>query len=418
VPGRLQRARVALGARPVATDAAAAALLAALGLMAVRVGIDTALPGYRPPPTAAWVGLTLALILPLAWRRRFPLTVLLGVTVIFFPYRLADVPDLTVSVVVWWLALYSAGAYGRAPWKDRVRALNVVAALGFLAYRLVIVGGAVVQGPQLLRAAFLVLFNIAFVVAAWVFGDVVAERRRQERALVERAEQLEVEREEKARRAVFDERVRIARELHDVIAGHVSVMGVQAGAARRVMERQPSRAAEALATIEQTSRHAVDELHRMLGFLRTEGDSEDIAHRDLALQDIAPQPRLDQLQSLLGSFDTGLEVQVTVSGVRRDVPASLEVSACRIVQEALTNVLKHSTADNACVAIAYGDAELSIEVTDHGAPRGAGGPLSGGHGLLGMRERVALHRGRLQAGPQPAGGFRVAATFPLERTRG
>jgi signal transduction histidine kinase len=236
---------------------------------------------------------------------------------------------------------------------------------------------------------------------------VVAERRRQERALVERAEQLEVEREEKARRAVFDERVRIARELHDVVAGHVSVMGVQAGAARRVMERQPARAAEALATIEQTSRHAVDELHRMLGFLRREDEPEDIA----------PQPRLDQLDALLENVDTGLDVHVTVSGVPRDLPASLEVSAYRIVQESLTNVLKHSTAEHACVGVEYGDGHLSIEVTDDGARRDADVPASGGHGLIGMRERVALHRGQLQAGPQPSGGFRVLATFPLEGTR-
>jgi signal transduction histidine kinase len=407
VPGRLQRAKVALGTRPLVTDAAEAVLLAALGVLAVRVGIDTALPGYRPPPTAVWVLLTLALILPLAWRRRFPLSVLAVVTVVFFPYRLVDVPDLTVSVVVWWLALYSAGAYGRPRRRDLVRALNVVAALGFLAYRLVVVGGSVVEGTQLVRAAFLVLFNIAFVVAAWVFGDVVAERRRQERALLERAAQLEAEREEKARRAVFDERLRIARELHDVIAGQVSVMGVQAGAARRVMERQPARAAEALATIEHTSRHTVDELHRMLGFLRREGEPEDIA----------PQPRLSRLDTLLDGFDTGVDVQVSVSGVPRDVPTSLEVSAYRIVQEALTNVVKHSTAEHACVAVAYGDRRLSVAVTDDGRARDGGPSASGGHGLIGMRERVALHRGDLQAGPQPTGGFRVLATFPLDGTR-
>ena len=384
-------------------DAAAAVLLAGLGVMAVRVGIDTAPPGYRPPPTAEWTLLTLALVLPLAWRRRFPLTVLLVVTAVFFPYRLTDVPDLTVSVVVWWLALYSAGAYGSGRWRDWVRAVNVVAALGFLAFRLVMAGGALAQGSLLLRAVFFVLFNVAFVIAAWVFGDVVAQRRQQERALVERAAQLEIEREEKARRAVFDERVRIARELHDIVAHHVSVMGVQAGAARRVMDRQPSRAAEALALIEQTSRHAVVELQRMLGFLRREGDPDDVG----------PQPRLDQLDALLDAFaDTGIDVRLSVSGAPRNLPASLEVSAYRILQEALTNVLKHSDAEHVEVAVRAEPAGLSIEVVDDGSTSSQ--TTSGGHGLIGMRERVALHRGTLQAGPLPAGGYRVLATFPLD----
>jgi len=170
--------RAAVGQSLFVADAAATVLLAALGVMAaVRVGIDTSPPGYRPPPTVVWVLLTLALVLPLAWRRRFPLVVLVVVTVVFFPYRWLDVSDLTVSVVVWWLALYSAGAYGQGAWRNRVRLLDIVSALGFLAYRLGTAGGAVVEGPLLFRAVFFVLFNVAFVVAAWVFGDVVAERR-------------------------------------------------------------------------------------------------------------------------------------------------------------------------------------------------------------------------------------------------
>jgi signal transduction histidine kinase len=396
-------ARAAGEARPVLADSAAAAVLAILGVLAVRVGIDTAPAGYRPPPAGLWVGLTLALVLPLALRRRCPLAVLVVVTVVFFPYRIVDVPDLTVSVVVWWLALYSAGAYGQARWRNWVRGFNVVAALGFLTYRLVVVAGTVVQGPLLLRAVFLVLFNAAFVVAAWRFGDSVAERRAHERVLVDRATQLEREREEEARRAVFDERVRIARELHDVVAHHVSVMGVQAGAARRVMTRQPARAAEALASVEETSRQAVVDLQRMLGFLRREDEPEALA----------PQPRLAQLDALVTEVgETGVVVEVSVAGQPRELPPSVEVSAYRIVQEALTNVIKHSTASTARVCLAYEPRVFTVEVTDDGDSASDRGSVRGGHGLIGMRERVGLHRGQFLAGPLPAGGFRVRAAFP------
>ncbi len=398
-----RRARAAGEARPLLADAAAAAVLAVLGVLAVRVGIDTAPAGYRPPPTGVWVGLTLALVLPLALRRRCPLSVLIVVTVVFFPYRIVDVPDLTVSVVVWWLALYSAGAYGQGRGRHWVRGINVVAALGFLAYRLVVVAGAPAHGPLLLRAVFLVLFNAAFVVAAWRFGDLVAERRAHERALADRAARLERDREEEARRAVFDERVRIARELHDVVAHHVSVMGVQAGAARRVMTRQPARAAEALASIEETSRQAVVDLQRMLGFLRQEDEPDALA----------PQPRLAQLDALVTEVgETGVVVEVSVAGRPRELPPSVEVSAYRIVQEALTNVVKHSTAGRVQVCLAYEPRAFTVEVTDDGDGRTEGAAAPGGHGLIGMRERIGLHRGQFHAGPLPTGGFRVRAAFP------
>ncbi|MGY1702553.1 sensor histidine kinase [Geodermatophilus sp. SYSU D00766] len=399
----VRRARAAGEARPLLADAAAAAVLAVLGVLAVRVGIDTAPPGYLPPPAGVWVGLTLALVLPLALRRRCPLAVLIVVTVVFFPYRIVDVPDLTVSVVVWWLALYSAGAYGHERWRNRVRGINVVAALGFLAYRLVVAAGAPVQGPLLMRAVFFVLFNAAFVVAAWRFGDLVAERRAHERALVDRAARLERDRAEEARRAVFEERVRIARELHDVVAHHVSVMGVQAGAARRVMTRQPARAAEALASVEETSRQAVVDLQRMLGFLRQEDEPDALA----------PQPRLAQLDALVAEVgETGVVVEVSVAGRPRELPPSVEVSAYRIVQEALTNVVKHSTAGQVQVCLSYEPRVFTVEVTDDGDTRTDGAAAPGGHGLIGMRERVGLHRGRFHAGPLPAGGFRVLAAFP------
>ena len=384
-----------------------AVALGAVGLLALRVGIDTAPPGSDPPPTAVWVGLTLALILPLTWRRRFPLTVLVTVTAVFFPYRLVDVPDLTVSVVVWWLALYSAGAYGSPRRRDWVRGLNVVAALGFVAYRLVTFEGSLLQGPPLLRNLFVVLFNVVFVVAALAFGNTMARRREYETALVERASELEREREEKARRAVFDERVRIARELHDVVAHHVSVMGVQAGAARRVLQRSPAQAEEALSNIETASRQAVAELQRLLGFLRREGE----------VDELTPQPGLGQLDALAEEVrHAGLHVEISVEGQVRPLPPTIELSAYRIVQESLTNTIRHAGATKATVLLRYEPRVLQIQVTDDGTGLHSNGEgESPGHGLIGMRERASLHGGRLSAGPRPEGGFGVSASFPLDR---
>ena len=395
----------ALGRRRVLTDGVVACVLAAVGLLAVRTGIDTAPPGYDPPPTAVWVGLTLALILPLAWRRRFPLTVLVAITAVFFPYRIVDLPDLTVSVVAWWLALYSAGAYGAPGRRDWVRAVNVVAAFGFVAYRLLTFDGALVRGPVLLRNLFVVLFNLVFVTAALAFGNTMARRREYEVALVDRAAELEREREEKARRAVFDERVRIARELHDVVAHHVSVMGVQAGAARRVLERSPGQAAQALTNIEDASRHAVAELQRLLGFLRRDGE----------VDQPTPQPNLRQLDALAEEVRrVGLDVELSVEGRAQPLPETVELSAYRIVQEALTNTIRHAGATKATVLLRYEPEELQIEVTDDGAGRPQQESTTRvGHGLIGMRERANLHGGRVSAGPRPEGGFGVRATFPL-----
>jgi signal transduction histidine kinase len=204
---------------------------------------------------------------------------------------------------------------------------------------------------------------------------------------------------------VFAERVRIARELHDVVAHHVSVMGVQAAGARRVMGRDPELAAEALSSIEHSSRRAVAELHRLLGFLRRAGDSDELS----------PQPSLAQLGDLVDdAHEADLTVRLTISGNARPLSPTLEVSAYRIVQEALTNVRKHSQASTAHVGLFYRPTELEVEIVDNGPEsesEGVGGLP--GHGLIGMRERAALHGGHLCADPRPEGGFAVHAVFPL-----
>jgi signal transduction histidine kinase len=238
---------------------------------------------------------------------------------------------------------------------------------------------------------------------AWLAGLTLRERAVREAEAQERAIRAEREREENARRAVFEERVRIARELHDVVAHHVSMMGVQAGAARMVIDRDRAKARDALTAIEASSRQAVDELHRLLGFLRQAGDADDLA----------PSPGVSLLPRLAaGMSDSELAVEVSVEGTERPLPPTVDVSAYRIVQEALTNTLKHAQASRADVRLCYRPGEVEVEIIDNGL--GAAGHSAGGSGLglIGMRERAALHGGWLMAAPEPGGGFAVRVNLP------
>lgn len=243
--------------------------------------------------------------------------------------------------------------------------------------------------------------------------DAARERREREELLALRNRQLEAQRADNARRAVLEERVRIAREVHDVVAHSVSVMGIQAGAARRVLTRDPDAAVAALGSIEQTGRAAVIELHRLLGFLR----QDDRARVDPG-GSRCPQPGVDQLGPLVEqAAAAGLSADLTVEGQPRELPSGLQVSVYRIVQEALTNTLRHAGARKAEVLLRYDDDALKVEVLDdgRGPDRDSAPPepsAAGGHGLLGMRERTAPHGGRLQAGARPGGGYRVVASLP------
>jgi signal transduction histidine kinase len=249
----------------------------------------------------------------------------------------------------------------------------------------------------------LVFIPVDFAVS-WVAGVAVRARGEQAEVAQTRATQAERGGEENARRAVFEERVRIARELHDVVAHHVSMMGVQAGAARVVIDSDRVKAKESLTAIEVSSRQAVGELHRLLGFLRQAGDEDDLA----------PRPGLSQLPRLAASMsDSDLAVEVSIEGEERSLPPMIDVSAYRIVQEALTNTLKHSAASRADVHVRYWPGELEVEIIDEG--RGAtalSGTSPGGLGLIGMRERAALHGGQLTAGPVSGGGFAVRVKLP------
>ena len=248
------------------------------------------------------------------------------------------------------------------------------------------------------------------ILVAWLIGRNLRHRRARWAELQARAERLEREREEEARRAVTEERLRIARELHDVIAHSMSVIAVQSAVGNHVIDTQPAEARQALAAIEATSRSALTEMRRLLGVLRQEGEPRG---------SLAPAPGLADLASLVGQVqDAGLRVWINVDGQRGPVPPGIDLSAYRIIQEALTNVIKHAAVSSANITISYRPDSVTVEITDQG-PRVPGAPqvpparTGSGHGIIGMRERVAVFGGEFTAGPGPDGGFRVRACFPI-----
>jgi signal transduction histidine kinase len=245
--------------------------------------------------------------------------------------------------------------------------------------------------------------TLVVLVASWILGDNLRTRRAYLRELEEKAKRLERERAESDRRAAAEEQARIARELHDVIAHNVSVMVLQAAGGREVFDAEPARARDALASIEATGREALTELRRLLG----------LAHAGEDGASVGPQPGLVSLGALVDQVrGAGLEVELVFEGDEGDVPPAVELSAYRIVQEALTNTLRHAFAKHAWVFVRRTDGEFEVEVLDDGAgPSPTGSP--DGRGLVGMRERVALFEGELEAGPRKDGGFRIRARLPL-----
>ncbi|MGW4800299.1 sensor histidine kinase [Nonomuraea sp. NPDC004297] len=269
-----------------------------------------------------------------------------------------------------------------------------------------------------------VALALACGVAGWLGVALVRTRRRHRAALAEQGRLLERERERAARAAVDAERARIATELHDIVSHNVSLMVVQAGAARQVLPTMPGTAETALKAVEAAGRDALTELRHLLGLLAPSPDGND----EPGDPGLAPQPGLGQLGALADRIAfAGLPVEVRVSGEPRPVPAGIDVTAYRIVQEALTNALKHGEAAKAEVSVRYTDQYLRVEVLNSGPsvltgpPRrpgaAGGGRVSGGagRGLLGLRERVAVYGGDLDARRRLGGGFRVRARIPLER---
>jgi signal transduction histidine kinase len=381
-----------LRANPWWFDSALA--LAAAGLSTAFFIFHPAASGLPSGTLVLGCGLVLLNTVPLAARRRFPLAVLAIVVASGLAFTALDLPPdiLWVAVPV---AVYSVAAYA-----DRWASLAGLAAaeLGSVANQLT---------PGRFQAPT-VVSNALLIAAAWLLGHFVGVRRLYVLQLEERTAELEQAREELARRAVTEERLRLARELHDVVAHAMSVIAVQSGVGAHVANTQPKEAAKALAAIEATSRAALEELRRLLGVLRQEDEPPG---------DLAPVPGLADLDSLLAEVArAGLAVKLRVNGTRPPLPAGVDLSAYRIIQEALTNVVKHAGSARAQVMVGYRDQDVTVEVTDDG--RGAvtsvsDGQVGTGHGLIGMRERVQAFGGDLEAGPRPGGGFRVAARLPL-----
>jgi signal transduction histidine kinase len=238
-----------------------------------------------------------------------------------------------------------------------------------------------------------------FLAAAWLFGDSLRSRRAYISEIEDRAERLQREQVAQRERAAAEEKARIARELHDVVAHSVSVILVQADAADDVFDKAPERAHEAVRAIAETARTALEDLRRVLGALHQEPDFQ-------------PQPRLATIDQLAEKVrTTGLVVDVAVEGDPRPLPAAVDLSAYRIIQEALTNTVRHAEARRVAVKVRY-DEELVLEVCDDGIGS-ANGKNVGGRGLIGMRERVALLGGQIAIGPRPTGGFSVSARIPI-----
>jgi len=334
--------------------------------------------------------------LPLLWRRRHPLAVVVVVAVAdmaqFVSLGASSGDGVLLPALV---ASYSVGAYS-----------ELRAAFAGLAAAIAVALTHELENPNLptaravLRAA---VWDLTFV-AAWLLGAYLRTRRLYVGELQERAARAEHERDEQARASVAEERARIARELHDAIAHGVSVMVVQAEAADEVLDDNPAAAREALRKVQRGGRDALAELRRVVGILRDNG----------ARPDLAPQPGLATLETLVSQMrEAGLPTELRIEGERRPLPHGIDLSAYRIVQEALTNVLKHAGPARATVVVRYSADALVLEVSDNG--RGAGAMANGaGHGLAGMRERVTLYGGKVEATTRREGGFRVLAVLPIE----
>jgi len=336
--------------------------------------------------------------LPLLARFRWPLGAPLFVIVVQVVVSFMDLPGgdrEQTGVVAYVLAFWVLG------YCNRPRAAVIGLVVGLTGVVIV-----TLEDPRVEPAGS---FSVAvFASATWLVGAVLRQRSLRLAEVEERSAALERDRRE-ALAAVAEERTRIALELHDVVAHSVSVMTVQAGAARMLLSSAPDRALEPLLAVEETGRQALDELRRLLGILRT----------DESMAGLVPQPGLRNLAELADSVrSTGLEVELGIDGDIRPLAPGLELATYRIVQEALTNVLKHSGAGRVRVSMRYEPQRLRVEVCDdgHGSPRTTGRFGVRGHGISGMRERAALYGGDLQAGPGDGGGYAVQVTFPIPWT--
>jgi signal transduction histidine kinase len=331
--------------------------------------------------------------LALVARRRAPLATFAVVWVAIAVLAVFSELAAGISSLV---ALYTAAAM-----LERRVSLGVLAATLALLPGVALANSNVSDSQRLTDA----VVACAVCVGIWALGAYVQTRRRYLQELRDRAADLEREREQLARIAEHEERASIARELHDIVAHSVTVMLVGVRGARDVLRSKPEVADDTLARVETSGEQSLAELRRILALLR--GPEEGAEAR--------PQPSLAQLEELIAEYrDAGLPVRLTVAGQPRALPSGIELSVYRIVQEALTNVLKHSRPSEVTVTLSFRDADgLEVEVVDDGRAAAGDGAPAAGHGLVGMRERVALLGGELEAGRRAGGGFRVAARLPV-----
>ncbi|MEU8526935.1 histidine kinase [Streptomyces sp. NPDC048629] len=389
-----------------------------LGIATVHYGIDNAdvvvvreiAPGvqYAIPRPAGAGGMAFMVALAgiasgaVALRRRFPLAVLCVVTVAVLATP-QSVLRLTLYAFV--IAVYSAAVY--SPYR--------VATLAALPVSILLVGTSGDSVTPIVPNEYVVLLILVPMAGAALGLRTWKLRTDEGRA---RLADLERQQAEALRRAVEHERARIARELHDVVTHNVSVMVIQAGAARKIMATAPEQAGEALLAVEAGGRAAMTELRHVMGLLTMTGDGRPADEAgDLADDDaeLAPQPGLDELDTLVARVrDAGLPVDLTVTGPPREIPPGIELAAYRVVQEALTNTVKHASGATARVTVEYRPELLRVEVTDTGGHAGPGAATGNGRGLIGLRERLALYDATLTAGPRPTSGYGVEALIPLE----
>ena len=337
--------------------------------------------------------LLVATALPLALRRLYPLPVLVAVVSLALLYDTVGRPPAqwTVAIVV---AVYTAVAAGH-----RTTGIAVAAAAS----------GAFILNNVLLGVGHFtdlesVLWFGGWLVLGLAAGEVTRSRRDYLEQVEARAFEAERTREKTARQRATEERMRIARELHDALAQRISLINVQSGVALHLLDRQPEQAREALRSITDASRNALRELRGTLGVLRA-GEAEPRT----------PIPTLERLDELVRVAQaSGIAVRLNVAGEPRPLEPSVDLAAYRIAQESLTNVARHAPRSTASLSISYGPDDLVVEVENEGIGRAAGAEPGTGHGLIGMRERAASVGGELQAGPRPEGGFRVRARLPLE----
>ena len=350
-----------------------------VGLAAATFAVSVPAATQHPHPAVA-IALGGVASLALLWRRSRPSAVVAVITAGTVAAVAAGGWPVPFQLAIALMTLATA----RAPYSRRIAAGSIAAtALALLA-----TGRGIEE----------IGFHTVFLIAAWFVGDSVGSRRAYVKAIEEKAERLERERETEVARAAAEEQARIARELHDVIAHALSVIVVQAGAAEDVFELDPGRALGAVRAIDTAARGALGDLRRVLGTLQDRADYQ-------------PQPGLARLDSLVEQVRaTGLDVSLEVEGAPRPLPAAVDLSAFRIVQEALTNILKHAGAAHAKVRVRFAD-EILLEIRDDG--RGSANGAGTGSGLIGMRERVALLGGSVEAGNASGGGFLVSALIPV-----